>query len=217
MIVGISGKARSGKDTFADMLAGEMNRTSYPPFVAMAFAHELKIKCMEAFDLSYEQLWGEEKEVPDKRYMKPTARVSGTLEPPPDAPGLYWTGREIMQEFGGFYRTIDNEFWIKNLFKTAEDKDYTNIIITDVRYINEADYILDKGGYVVRVERESKDDVHNMRHPSEMELDNYGRFDFTVMNNWGLEELREAAKDVKRFLLDSEKAFNKLKEIKIDG
>ena len=56
MIVGISGKARSGKDTFAEMLQIELNKTTYPPFVAMAFAHELKTRCQAAFDLSYEQL-----------------------------------------------------------------------------------------------------------------------------------------------------------------
>ncbi len=196
MIIGISGKARSGKDTFALMLTEELNKRYYPPFVMMAFANELKTRCQEAFDLSYEQLWGDDKEVLDKRYMKASEQ--------------YWTAREIMQDYGAFYRTIDGKFWVKNLFKVIEEKEYTNVIITDVRYVNEADYIINNGGYVIRVDRDSKDDVHNMQHPSEIELDNYKRFDFTVINNLGLDELKQSAADVARFLQDSEKAFKKL-------
>ena len=207
MIVGISGKARSGKDTFAEMLQIELNKTTYPPFVAMAFAHELKTRCQAAFDLSYEQLWGDEKELEDKRYPKPWHD--------PDVGN--WTAREIMQEYGAFYRKIDPEFWIKNLFKVAEAKEYNNIIITDVRYTNEADYILHKeGGYVIRVEREGKDDVHNMQHPSEIQLDDYKKFDFVVHNNGTLDDLRKSAEDVARFLKHSETDLKKLGIIKGD-
>jgi hypothetical protein len=215
MIIGISGKARSGKDTFAEMLATELNKGAYPPYVMMAFANELKLKCQEAFDLTWEQLWGNDKEVPDERYRKyyQTAALTGTGE----LPSGYWTAREIMQDFGAFYRSIDSEFWIKNLFKAAAEKDYTNVIVTDVRYINEADYIINNGGYVIRVERENKDTVHNEQHPSEVELDDYKRFDFTVVNNWTLDHLKFGAGEVASFLRDSENDLRKLKEIKIDG
>lgn len=190
------------------MLAEKLNKTAYPPYVMMAFAHELKNKCQEAFDLSYEQLWGDDKEVKDKRYIKPITIPSGTLA---DLEPVYWTAREIMQNFGAFYRTIDREFWIKNLFRVADQKEYINVIITDVRHINEADYILNKkGGYVIRVDRENKDDVHNEQHPSEVELDGYSRFDFVVNNNATLEDLEKSASDVTRFLRDSEKDLKKL-------
>jgi len=201
-LVGISGHARSGKDTFAEMLAAALNKDSYPPYVMMAFANELKLKCQEAFDLTWEQLWGDDKEKLDERYPKGDT---------------FWTAREIMQDFGAFYRTIDNEFWIKNLFKVIESKEYTNVVITDVRYINEADYIINNGGYVIRINREDKGDIHNEQHPSEIELDNYKRFDFTVVNNQGLEELKVTASEVAKFLNGSEKNLKKLKEIKING
>lgn len=198
MIVGISGKARSGKDTFAEMLTAELNKLSYPPYIMMAFAHELKTRCQAAFDLSYEQLWGDEKEELDKRYPKPDTDT-------------FWTAREIMQNYGAFYRSIDDHFWIKNLFKVAEEKEYKNVVITDVRYVNEAEYIQHKkGGYVIRITRKSKDDVHNMEHPSEVQLDHYGGFDYYVINDWGFRELEEAAKDVARFLKHSEIDLKKL-------
>lgn len=226
MIIGISGKARSGKDTFAEMLATELSKGAYPPYVMMAFANELKLRCQAAFDLTWEQLWGNDKEVYDQRYPKDRGTPPYCLGNRDDGKGLefmderkHWTAREIMQDYGSFYRSIDNEFWIKNLFKVAEDKEYTNVIITDVRYINEAKYIQHKkGGYIIRVERESKDyRVHNMGHASETELDEYKNFDFTVINNRTLDHLKVTASQTADFLRDSEKDFKKLKEIKIDG
>jgi hypothetical protein len=214
MVIGVSGKARSGKDTFSEMLAKELNKEAYPPYVMMAFAHELKTRCQAAFDLSYEQLWGNEKEEPDKRYIKIAKDPRSFEEKTKELgviPGLpidiYWTAREIMQEYGAFYRSIDSQFWIKNLFRVAEQKEYKNVIITDVRYLNEADYILEHGGAVIRVERENKDDVHGMQHPSEVELDGYKKFTFTVLNNSTLEVLERTAAETVRLL----KEFKKIK------
>jgi len=224
MIIGISGKARSGKDTFAEMLATALNKGAYPPYVMMAFANELKLRCQAAFDLTWEQLWGDDKEKYDQRYPKYRGIPPYCLGNRDDGKGLevmeerkHWTAREIMQDYGAFYRSIDNEFWVKNLFRVLEDKEYTNVIITDVRYTNEANYILDNGGYVIRVERENKDTVHNEQHPSEIELDEYNRFDFTIVNNWTLDHLKLAASECADFLRDSDKDFKKLKEIKING
>lgn len=58
MIIGISGKARSGKDTFADFLVDIFYTRFNRKFELMAFADELKYLCKIQFDLSYEQLWG---------------------------------------------------------------------------------------------------------------------------------------------------------------
>jgi len=224
MLICISGQARSGKDTFALMLAEELNKTQYPPFVMMAYAHELKLRCQQDFDLSYEQLWGDAKEEYDQRYSKirgPLPYCCGNRD---DGKGLevleerqHWTAREIMQEYGQFFREIDNDFWVKHLMRIIEDKEYVNVIITDGRHKNEIDAVCDcDGGYHIRVERSSKDTVHNQEHISETALDEGYRVDFTVVNNKGLEELKQSAKDVVKFLINSEKISKKLnmKEIK---
>lgn len=199
MIIGIIGKARSGKDTFAEMLAKHLSDVFYPPYVTMAFAQELKTRCQKDFDLSYDQLWGDDKEVLDKRYPKQ------------DGAG-FWTAREIMQAYGQFYRTIDYDFWVKNLYRVIEDKEYSNVIITDVRHVNEADSVLNHGGYLIKVVRENAPKVHGEQHISETALDNYDKVDFAVLNNWGLEELEQTAKDVIRFLQDSEDELKRIKE-----
>ena len=217
-LIAVSGQARSGKDTFALMLAEELNKTQYPPFVMMAYAHELKLRCQRDFDLSYEQLWGEDKEVYDQRYPKIRGPLPYCLGNRDDGKGLevfeerkHWTAREIMQEYGQFFREIDNDFWVKYLFKIIDDKEYGNVIITDARHKNEIDGVCDRsGGYHIRVERETKDNIHNQQHISETALDEHYRVDFTVVNNKGLIELKQTAKDVAKFLINSEKISKKL-------
>jgi len=208
MYIGVSGKARVGKDTFAKMLAEELQKQTGQSYVLMAYATELKNKLQKDFDLSYEQLWGDEKEIPDKRYVKPGKWSNNSK--------VYWTPREMMQAYGQFFREIDYDFWVKQLFNIIEEKEYKSVTITDVRHINEVNAVADRGGYHIRVERNNKDNIHNEQHISETALDNGPRVDFRVLNNGTLKDLKTSVKDVVRFLVDSEKIFNKLerKEIK---
>jgi hypothetical protein len=192
-LIAVVGKAYVGKDTFGKMLAEELNKLQYPPYVLMAYANELKLRCQKDFDLSYEQLWGSEKERNDLRYPKADYGFSSN-------PADYLTGREIMQMYGQFFRSIDYDFWVKNLFKVIEEKEYTNVIITDVRHINEAEAVKEHKGLLLKITREDKTKPHGETHISETALDNYDRFDFTVINDYGLEELREVTKDVVKFL-----------------
>lgn len=211
MIVGISGKARAGKDTFAKMLARALQRQTGQAYILMAYATELKNKIQKDFDMSYEQLWGDEKEIYDRRYKK---QLSNDVEYNSIGEVVsYWTPREVMQNYGQFFREIDYDFWVKYLFRVVEEKNYKNIIITDLRHVNEVDAVVDKGGYHIRVQREDKDGVHNEQHISETALDDGHRIDFNVINNWTFKELEAAAEDVARFVTDSELQLNKLKEI----
>lgn len=58
---------------------------------------------------------------------------------------------------------------------------YPNWIITDVRFPNEAKVIKDKGGIVIRVNRECIGSTDN--HLSETALDDYKDFDYVIANN----------------------------------
>ena len=197
MIICCMGKARVGKDSLGVMLAEELFNLTGQRFVLMAYAHELKNRLQRDFDLSYEQLWGNEKEIEDKRYPKKT--------------GGFWTPREMMQFFGTeCMRAMDNEFWTKSLFRTIEEKEFKNVIITDVRFPNEADPVVEQDGYVIKVNRENKDEVHGETHASEISIDNYDKIDFTVENNSDLAALRETAKQISKILIENEKIKFKL-------
>ena len=196
MLVGIVGKARAGKDTFALMLAESLFRSTSKKYVLMAFAHELKLRVQSDFDLSYEQLWGDEKEKNDLRYAK---RLEGFSSNPAD----YWCSREILQSYGEFYRTIDYDFWVKKLFEVIDDREYKDVIITDVRYINEADYIVKRGGILIKVVRDSNNvSVRGQNHISETALDNYNDIEFTIENDGDLNKLKEKSDKTVKTLID---------------
>lgn len=187
MIIGVTGKARSGKDTFAELLANKLFEKEGQRFVLMAYAHELKLKVQRDFDLSYDQLWGDEKESEDRRYIK---RHDGS----------FWTAREILQAYGEFYRSIDNEFWVKELFRVIDDKGYKNVIVTDVRHPNEADPVKNRDGFLIKVTREQKDSIHGSSHISETAMDDYTGIDLYIVNNYGLKELETSAEEAVRFI-----------------
>jgi len=191
MIFGIVGKARSGKNTFADFLSEALYEKTHRTFIQMAYAKTLKDRIQSDFDLSWEQLWGDEKEIEDKRYQKQMTTLTGTV----NTPVSYWTPREIMQAYGQFFRIIDYDFWVKELFRVMEDKEFENVIITDIRHPNEADPIKKRGGYIIKIqsEREITSTVHNQEHISETAMDNYKRVDFIIANNGTLHDLRAAA------------------------
>ena len=198
MFIGIMGKAGSGKDTFALMLAEKLFEITRSRYVLMAFAHELKLKVQKDFDMSYEQLWrGDEKEKSDLRYAK---CLNGLSSNPKD----YWSPREILQSYGEFYRSIDSNFWIKHLFEIIDDREYKHVIVTDVRYINEADSVLNRNGVLIKIVRniEGSNTIHGQDHISEIGLEGYNNIAFTVENNGALKEIKEVAGNIAKELID---------------
>ena len=103
------------------------------------------------------------------------------------------TNRELMQKFGDLTRQIDPDIWIK-LALDINNVNTDVLIITDVRFKNEAKAIKDKGGILIRIEsdRSSEDN-----HISEIDLDSYNIFDFGIINNkdTSLENLKEKIKN----------------------
>jgi hypothetical protein len=190
MLIIISGQARVGKNVFAEFLAEGLIKQTGNTYVMMAYAHELKCMIQKEFDLSWDQLWGDQKEEYDKRYPKGDG---------------FWTAREAMQQFGEFYRSIDPKFWTKKLFSIINDKGYENVIITDGRYPNEIDPVVEKGGYHIRISREAKDDIHGSEHSSETSLDDGFEVDIVVENNGTLDELKKVATETVVALINMEK------------
>ena len=133
VLIGIIGKKSSGKSTIASHLVNHYKFEEY------AFANALKNACVEIFGLSYNQVYSTyEKEVVDP----------------------YWnlTPRQILQDVGTIFRNMyifNNKYkhiWIKSVERQIFNKPY-NIVISDVRYQDEADMIKDKGGILLKVIR----------------------------------------------------------------
>jgi len=212
MIVGVSGKARSGKDQLAKYLI-EIFKSKYDrEFYHIAFAAELKNMCKFQFGLDDDQLYGDKKEIPDNRYLKPHNKWKDEITESElvtnSVTVIYWTPREIMQELGAFYRKINYDFWVIALRKWMEDlerKGHKDYIITDVRHINEAEFIKKENGFLIRIIRESENKIHGIDHESETGLDAYKDFDMIVENNGSLEDLKKASHNIVDAILLIEK------------
>lgn len=95
--------------------------------------------------------------------------------------------RRLMQHYGHGIRQVDPDFWVRPVMHAIATSN-APAVITDVRYLNEAEAVRAKGGVLVRIVRPGADDGDT--HPSEVELDGYPTT-FEVVNEAGIEHLWE--------------------------
>jgi len=239
MIIGISGKIKSGKDAIGkiiQMLAqGIDSNTQIKDYVKgtditgfdwkiKKFADKLKdIVCL-LINCTREQLEDrdfKEKELGEEWWYYTDSLFNSTdseqnlysyskyhrqLKNDLDFYIIKLTPREILQLLGteAGREIIHPNIWVNALFADYSDgsiedlgeklklKHLSKWIITDVRFPNEVKAIKDKGGIVIRVER---DDLLRLgyldknAHKSETALDDYKDWDYTIKNNDTIEEL----------------------------
>lgn len=126
-IVGLTGAAGSGKSTIAVALQAK------GLFTRMSFGHGLKRVAGFIFGFSYEQLYGEEREVTDERYGFSPRYV------------LQYLGTEV-------FRMMYANVWIDVLKRTADEMGVKRIVIDDLRFENEADFVHSLGGIVILID-----------------------------------------------------------------
>jgi hypothetical protein len=166
-IVGLGYKARSGKDTIAKYL------TSQPNWYNMSFAARLKYGCQQIFGFTPEQLFGDDKEKLDSFWGLSPRAV------------LQLVGTECMRN------TFGEDVWIKALQRSLFALPLSaNVVITDVRFHNEAEAIKRWGGQLIRVDRPGFSASNGIDgHSSESELDGYVDWDAVITNDGTLDEL----------------------------
>lgn len=211
MIIGIVGKAGSGKDTVATMIPGAKR---------FSFADPLKELCAEVFEWE-EQLWGpselRNEEDLHYRFLSCWAYARTRLErvggPWLESIGLdakaHWPGllawfeklraqgtlspRQALQPLGTeFGRAIDQDLWARAGVRLASAVPLA--VFTDCRFVNEAEAIRAAGGLVWRVVRPGAGLAGTEgAHVSELEQDSpeMDRLITSVIDNCGtLEDLR---------------------------
>lgn len=101
------------------------------------------------------------------------------------------TVRQLLQELGtdAMRMGLHPNVWVNALLadynppKMSQDFP-SKWLVTDVRFENEAQAIKERGGVLLRVNR----DVETGTHPSETSLDEY-KFDYTISNKGSMEDL----------------------------
>ena len=166
-IIGVTGRKRHGKDTIADFLVTH-------GFVKRAFADPLKEGLRHIFKYNSEQLYGSKKKTYNPRWGE--------------------TPRKSMQTVGTdmFRKIYGDDFWIKRLkldLVEVTDKKQS-IVISDVRFPNEADMIKSMGGTIIKVVRVVKIESSESEHISESSIDLI-KADHVVKNNGTIADLEK--------------------------
>lgn len=128
-LIGIHGPAEVGKDSVGRYLCREHG------YIRQAFADPVKRTAQQMFRLTDDETWKDE--------LKQQVNE-------------FWgiTHREMFQKVGteAGREIFGEDLWIRNWLKFYEEhKDVTNIVVTDVRFDNEADIIRELGGVVWHV------------------------------------------------------------------
>lgn len=170
MLIGLSGYARSGKDTVADHL------TNAYSFTQKSFAHKIK----EAMYIL--------NPIIDSDSIGPL-RYKNMV----DSYGLdqikdkYPEVRRLLQVFGTEVgrNMFGDSFWVD---LALDDINSFHTVISDVRFKNEADAIREQGGKIWRVERKQATSINP--HSSEVDLDGYD-FDVVINNDSTINDLHK--------------------------
>ncbi len=178
MIIGLSGYARSGKDTVANHLVDKYG------FTKVSFAQPMRdalyalnpvlgttpegwVRVQDAID---EYGWDGYKESPHGPEIRKLMQRLGTE-----------VGRE----------QFSPTFWVDRAMATAAK--HRNVVFSDVRFPNEMSTLKNVGGLVWRVSREGTAAVN--RHASETALDN-AAFDVNLSNNGDVQSLHKSIDEI---------------------
>lgn len=169
-LIGITGKARSGKDTVARYL---WERYGY---TRIAFADPLKSAAQQMFGLSHEAAWNDD--------------LKETVIP-------YWgmSPRQMFQLLGTecVKPHFGNDIWIKRFCLSANALPEDDIVVPDVRFEPEARFIRESGGVIIHLFREDTMSVNP--HVSEAGI-HAKEQDFALYNNRSLPALYTALDDL---------------------
>lgn len=144
ILIGIIGLKGAGKDTVADFLI------RHHQFQKRSFADPVKETCQTLFMLEREQLHDtERKEETDPRWGVSPRQMMQTL------------GTDMVRSHLG------EDFWLRHMDIYTKQHQPQRLVVPDVRFANEADWIKRNHGVLVRVhdDRTHSEDPH----PSETE------------------------------------------------
>jgi hypothetical protein len=187
-IIGLAGRKGSGKNTIADVIYNELLTLDYSCKI-YALADPLKQVCIDILGLDPKLVYGsdEDKNTETEYTKKDFANSIQKKYLMGDEFSQPATIRYILQKMGTeFFRSIDQDIWIKTLFRRIAKDQPDFAIISDIRFPNECDKFLQKNAKLIKLTRsiDSSD-----KHISETSLDDFHKFTFIIDNqNMSLKE-----------------------------
>ena len=172
--IGLVGTKGSGKDTLADYLV--LNKQ----FIKYSFANPVKDISKILFDLDESQLNGINKEIIDKRWGISPRVIFQRL-------GTEFGQYKIYELFPELKSKIKSrQLWIRLFEIFLEKHSDKNIVIADVRFKHEVDFLKKLNFNLIKINR---DKLNIDSHISEIELNSITNIDYTINNNGTKEKL----------------------------
>ncbi len=184
-IIGLSGYARSGKDEAAKVLVEEFG------FVRVAFADKLREVLYALNPIIHIMDWNQEVDGKIHHDAHPIH-----LQEIVDFVG--WDGyketpygteiRRLLQRLGteAGRQTMWDSIWVDAAFAGLDDD--AKVVVTDCRFVNEAQAVVERDGEVWRIVREGVGPANS--HASETSLDDW-KFDAVINNDGTLEQFKQ--------------------------
>ena len=172
MLIGVSGKIGSGKSTVASILVGKL-----PEYKIKNFADKLKVITSFLTNKELKNMYSEEGK---NEYL----------------PEWEMTVGEFQQKLGteGMRNSIHKDGWVIALL-SEYNKNKDNWVIADVRFPNEAQAIQNKNGILIKIMGDPanarKNSKRNHLHESEIALDKWEKWDYTILNVPPISKLEE--------------------------
>lgn len=188
MIIGISGKAQSGKNTVSKILQLIDNCKTWgynmsDEEIIKYCCNHLNSEVKSAFiEVSFAKILKEMASiltgVPVNYWEKPEFKESYNVT-------FGKTNRKLLQDIGqGLRDYVGYNVWVNALFRSYSNE--CKWIISDVRFVNEATAIKEASGILIRINKVPKYEDNDV---SETNLDNYNNFDYIINNDGSIEDL----------------------------
>ena len=183
-VIGLTGPARSGKDTVAEIIAealpGEVHR--------QGFADALKVSAARALGFDGDT-------AACVRFCNALKGSGGSVttylpQDRLDDPSFVTSGRSFLQRYGteAHRDVFGQDFWLDAVLPEGRD-DCDTLLIPDVRFDNEAQRVLDRGGEVWAVRRPGVEAINGHSSEGGVPAELVSR---TIDNSGSLTDLRRA-------------------------
>lgn len=173
MLIGLHGRKQAGKDTVYARIVHLLGPGSKAgaKVERASFADLLYRSAAEALGVTVDYL---QERKSDPRFTVAVLRANGRFE-------NEMTLRGFLQRYGteSHRRVFGDNFWVDQVDLTHDRK---IVVVTDVRFPNEAQAIIDAGGSVVRVVGPPEVEGAADGHASEVPLPDW-MVDFTLLND----------------------------------